>query len=86
MTLAKTPAQPVALHNMQELERQKKRSDGLVVPPPAHWHIGPSPNNTYFLPLPFDGGARPAEPALNPSTVYEMTRQVGPCDIRSHAA
>ena len=61
---------------MQALERQKQ-VNALAVPPPDHWLDVPNTSTVYYLPLPFEGGAAPAEPHVDPSTVHEMTRQVG---------
>lgn len=76
MRSATTLAVPPALMlRMQALERQKERN-ALAAPPPDHWLAVPNTGTVYYLPLPFEGGAPPAEPALNASTVHEMTRQV----------
>ena len=61
---------------MQALERQKQ-VNALAVPPPDHWLAVPNTSTVFYLPLPFEGGAAPAEPHVDPSTVHEMTRQVG---------
>ncbi|KAK9819125.1 hypothetical protein WJX74_005594 [Apatococcus lobatus] len=59
---------------IEALERQKQ-VNALAVPPPDHWLAVPNTSTVYYLPLPFEGGAAPAEPQLDASTVHEMTRQ-----------